>query len=85
MIEIAFLKRNVTEPVKMLSIIIYLKRLLNEIELFSSGSIYTLKGTEVLVVEMSTNRSVCVRYIFNNTLSDTKNPRLGRVRALLLT
>ncbi|XP_052454420.1 interleukin-17 receptor A [Carassius gibelio] len=45
---------------------------------FPDGSIYTLKGTEVLVVEMSTNRSVCVRYIFNNTLSDTKNPRLGR-------
>ncbi|XP_059392095.1 interleukin-17 receptor A [Carassius carassius] len=45
---------------------------------FPDGSIYTLKGTEVLVVEMSTKRSICVRYIFNNTLSDTKNPRRGR-------
>uniref|UniRef100_A0A8C2DQ09 SEFIR domain-containing protein n=1 Tax=Cyprinus carpio TaxID=7962 RepID=A0A8C2DQ09_CYPCA len=42
------------------------------------ANIYTLKGTEVLVVEMSTNHSICVRYIFRNTLSDKLNPGRGR-------
>ncbi|XP_073799206.1 interleukin-17 receptor A isoform X2 [Danio rerio] len=37
--------------------------------------IYSLKGTEVRVLEMATNRSVCVRYVFSKTLSSPKNPR----------
>ncbi|KTG33319.1 hypothetical protein cypCar_00001426 [Cyprinus carpio] len=41
------------------------------------SSIFTLKGTEVRVVEMSTNHSVCVRYIFCNTLL-RKNPEQDR-------
>ncbi|XP_016117788.1 interleukin-17 receptor A-like [Sinocyclocheilus grahami] len=41
------------------------------------GSIFTLKGTEVRVVEMFTNHSVCVRYIFCNTLR-TKKTVQGR-------
>ncbi|XP_067235404.1 interleukin-17 receptor A [Chanodichthys erythropterus] len=32
------------------------------------SSIYVLKGTEVRVVEMATNQSICVRYIFLNKL-----------------
>ncbi|XP_058623043.1 interleukin-17 receptor A [Onychostoma macrolepis] len=42
------------------------------------GNIFTLKGTEVLVVEMSTNHSICVRYIFLNTLSSPQKTGLGR-------
>ncbi|XP_026094800.1 interleukin-17 receptor A-like [Carassius auratus] len=38
------------------------------------SSILTLKGTEVRVVEMSTNHSVCVRYIFCNTTLLLTNP-----------
>ncbi|XP_051545876.1 interleukin-17 receptor A [Myxocyprinus asiaticus] len=39
------------------------------------GTIFSLKGTEMRVVEMATNDSVCVRYIFLNTLPETKNPK----------
>ncbi|KAK7117645.1 hypothetical protein R3I94_023015 [Phoxinus phoxinus] len=46
------------------------------IQLPDSG-IFSLKGTEVRVVETATNHSVCVRYIFRNTLLETKNPRQG--------
>ncbi|XP_073687502.1 interleukin-17 receptor A [Garra rufa] len=42
------------------------------------GRIFTLKGTEVLVVEMYTNHSICVRYIFRDKLPGTSNPELGR-------
>ncbi|XP_055048697.2 interleukin-17 receptor A [Misgurnus anguillicaudatus] len=39
------------------------------------SSIYFLKGTDVCVVEMATNNSECIRYIFLNKLQWTKNPK----------
>uniref|UniRef100_W5K1G6 SEFIR domain-containing protein n=1 Tax=Astyanax mexicanus TaxID=7994 RepID=W5K1G6_ASTMX len=35
------------------------------VSLYVVGSIYTLQGTEVHVLEVATNSSLCVRYIFN--------------------
>ncbi|KAK2867247.1 hypothetical protein Q8A67_025364 [Cirrhinus molitorella] len=43
----------------------------------SDGSIFAINGTEVLIVEMSTNHSICVRYIFHNKLPGTNNLDLG--------
>ena len=45
-----------------------------------SDSIKKMKGSEVLVVEQGTNQSVCIRYIFNNTLSSSVTPNDKPVR-----
>ncbi|XP_015462271.3 interleukin-17 receptor A [Astyanax mexicanus] len=40
----------------------------------TDGSIYTLQGTEVHVLEVATNSSLCVRYIFNEKFKTVATP-----------
>lgn len=50
-----------------------------KLSIFALGSIYSLNGTEVCVVEMATNNSECIRYIFHNKLPRTTNLKDERV------
>lgn len=50
------------------------------------ASVRKMQGTEVNVVEKSTNQTVCIRYIFSNTLtSDVRNYEAVRIHASLIS